>query len=70
MALTEIFLACAQPAGVLSLMDIAAGMEHLHSLGVLHVGTSCTQPPTNHFQSHICRSRFDLLCDGLIRLSQ
>ena len=27
-----------QAAGVLCLMDIAAGMEHLHSLGVLHVG--------------------------------
>ena len=26
-----------QGAGVLCLMDIAAGMEHLHSLGVLHV---------------------------------
>lgn len=26
-----------QPNGVLCLMDIAAGMEHLHSLGVLHV---------------------------------
>lgn len=33
-----------QGAGVLCLMDIAAGMEHLHSLGVLHVSLLCCSP--------------------------
>ncbi len=41
-------LACVQAAGVLCLMDIAAGMEHLHSLGVLHVGASHSQPARPH----------------------
>ena len=27
----------AQGSGILCLMDIAGGMEHLHTLGVLHV---------------------------------
>ena len=28
-----------QKSGLLCLMDVAAGMEHLHSMGVLHVST-------------------------------
>ena len=32
-----------QKSGLLCLMDIAAGMEHLHSMGVLHVST-CSLP--------------------------
>ena len=33
-----------QKSGLLCLMDIAAGMEHLHSMGVLHVSPASPCP--------------------------
>ncbi len=53
-------------------MDIAAGMEHLHSLGVLHVCTSHSQPARtgNLVQSQSRLRPFVLLCDGFQWLSR
>jgi hypothetical protein len=45
LSVTYWLLCDAQQAGVLCLMDIAAGMEHLHSLGVLHVRSRALDPP-------------------------
>lgn len=66
-------LAHAQAAGVLCLMDIAAGMEHLHSLGVLHVGAlSHTQPATrqpwegHNFASLISQFWPAIFCSGCL----
>ena len=39
---------CAQEAGILCLMDIAGGMDHLHSLGVLHVRLPSHRPTAAH----------------------
>ena len=50
----------AQASGVLCLMDIAAGMEHLHSLGVLHVSVDHCVTPAKCLGAHeilvICNS--------------
>lgn len=42
----------AQASGVLCLMDIAAGMEHLHSLGVLHVSVDHYVTPAKCLGAH------------------
>ena len=46
-----------QKSGLLCLMDIAAGMEHLHSMGVLHVRPClCSVPEPFSHTKFLCQS--------------
>ena len=67
----DMVLSDVQKSGLLCLMDVAAGMEHLHSMGVLHVRPClCSVPePSSHTRkpmpvhSRGCSERADhLIC--------